>query len=419
MKKEVAWVDKSQVEGLIKLLKEYLKKENGRVVYVGIAYELFMNALLNNISIKIDYHKSEAFSLFRLAVQACFLKDNLNNPSNLLSSFAKNIKNNYRKQSEYYRVVTQMSLVNDFNTNFTNFRLLGFSVCIYKKLPITLSRSRQQEFEKEGVAGDSDEVTFIVVSGKANSPEDCMQKSMKIINAVRGLWRIRTKESLNVLAMEDKYKNIAETKYYLGEFHTIHNKNGSIIKNGLWWDNSYYSREPTKHRNVKLLQQGFYRDKNKLIKLPYLEEMLRFLDLYSQALDVLDKENKFLKLWQLIEIVLDTDDSDKLISMLSFNFQSRTVEKVILKSLRIVRNRLVHGDYSPINIDLSCYYLNKYINNLFKFALQNNFQANSFKEIRTILMTTNEKESIEEKLILLEEEKTRLRKIKKYISDVE
>lgn len=419
MKKEVAWVDKNQVDGLIRLLKQSLKKENERVIFVGFAYELFINLLLNNISIKTECHKNEIFQLFISAIKECYLKDELKNQNNLLSCFVRYVKNNYKKEGDYYRVVTQVSLANDFNNDFAKFYLSGFSVCIYKELPKILLRSRQSALKHTDLDGDSDEVVYIVISGKANSPEDCRQKTMKVINAIRGLWRFRIKENLDIFKMLDKYDNIAETKYYTGQIQTIHNKSGAVIADGLRWDEFYYFRKPTLHRDVTSMQEIFNRDKNRLIKLPYSEEMLRYYGLYAQALDVLDKENKFIKLWQLSEIILDTDDSDKLITMLSFNYKNRSDEKIMLKSLRNVRNRLVHGDYSPVNIDLSCFHLHKYINNLFRFALFNPFKAHSFKEIRTILMSTTEEACIDEKLSVLTQEKLRLRKVKKYISDVE
>jgi len=105
---------------------------------------------------------------------------------------------------------------------------------------------------------------------------------------------------------------------------------------------------------------------------------------YAQALDIRDLENSYLRLWDLLEYLTNTNENEShkdTVKRTSFFFQEREYAQQVLNHLRDHRNRSVHTGGSNQNIETLLYQLKIFVEVVFEFQIANRFNFSSRKEL--------------------------------------
>src|SRR5258708_6875371 len=106
-----------------------------------------------------------------------------------------------------------------------------------------------------------------------------------------------------------------------------------------------------------------------LRKHPYAADMQQAFVRYARALDSVDFDSSFLKLWSLLETLTNTigDNYDVTIRRVLFLVTDRDLSGLILEHLRNYRNATVHHDRSRLAAERYIYQLKRFVEVLLHF----------------------------------------------------
>jgi len=193
----------------------------------------------------------------------------------------------------------------------------------------------------------------------------------------------------------------------LGPIHTLHYPNGNLAADSRWWfEPSYLGQIEVKDisRETKSLKKFFMKVQSLLSRIPYNELLKSAFIRYSRALDERNWYYAYLKLWSLLELLTDTinDRYDVTIRRGSYIFDDREYYREVLNHLREYRNRSVHIDAENSEIELFMYQLKRIIESLIEFHLGFSGKFKSIAEVSSFLRLPNDKNSLEDKVRLLD-----------------
>jgi hypothetical protein len=242
--------------------------------------------------------------------------------------------------------------------------------------------------------------TNVIVDLKSKSPVEAAQKALKILDIQRAIWCLWGNSVGEIWGKEWEPIN----KIRLGNIHTLHEDNGKILKNIVWYEPNFKKAQLYKPSNSKVcikyckqsLEQLNISQYNNKIK----EALLRFV----RALDERDPNVALIRLWSGIETLAAPHENnyDLVTRRCAFLFKEYDYHKQILEHLREYRNCNIHAGNEHTGAKSNCYQLQTYFRELVIFHLRHAGYFSSLEEANSFLDLPNDVNILEKKKKLLE-----------------
>ena len=159
----------------------------------------------------------------------------------------------------------------------------------------------------------------------------------------------------------------------LGPIHTVHETSGRLATEAFWHEpvhqcSSHLAKLDRKWESLRDIIKGI---RTRLRRIPYADELRPAFLRYARALDPLDYEVAFTKLWGVLEYLTHTVGGrySETISRSVFLFQNREFNRIVLEHLRDARNRVVHHDEKSEQEEVLLFQLKRYVEAVFFFHL--------------------------------------------------
>jgi len=402
----IKWLDNKRPENLIKAIKGKL-----RVTETGVAqasyFDVLLDALFGNIVHKYDLNEKLIFEKFEAVVKVCFKKNKLTTPDDILTLLdeyccqCKRIKHKYT-------LLTSISIHKDskFNRLCINDCVLSF----YSKPPKKYKNKLDAELKKRNIALDEREnYLYVTISVEASDKKSAVDIAFNALDILRSIWQFQFNKSVNILAQDDEIKYWSNSLVITGKYHSLHEStNGGIIEGGLYETNNLGSMDCHKINNLEIFNKNSQLYLKYYKKCSYQDYLKDALTSYISATDTIEFDSRFMKLWSTLEILTKSDNSKEIIKRAIFLYETN-IEKSILENLRRARNKHAHAGLLPKNIELKCYQLSCYIEDLLKFMLFNPFKEKSVTKIVDFLSSPKD-------VVTIDEQIRRLKLAKKFVS---
>jgi len=195
---------------------------------------------------------------------------------------------------------------------------------------------------------------------------------------------------MNIISRESMNKRDPVNKIILGPIQTLHLPSSALATENWWYDPQY--SKPIQPLNImkdlrpinKFMAELKKYTKNNKLK-HFAEEALCE---YSEALDYIDWDKSFIKLWSILEYLTDTKHNDRYsetINRASFLFTDREYAKLVLIHLKDYRNQSIHARRSRNDGEALIYQLKKYVERLIFFYIVNKYKLKDRNEVAQFL----------------------------------
>lgn len=118
-------------------------------------------------------------------------------------------------------------------------------------------------------------------------------------------------------------------------------------------------------------------------KVKFKDEIREIFIRYVRALDSMDFESSYLKLWSLLEFLTNTQrmNYDKTITRTLFFYKDDTHNKEILEHLRLLRNKMIHIGESRSEMDPVIFQLKRFVEGIIIFLVNSKDYFNDMEEV--------------------------------------
>ena len=126
---------------------------------------------------------------------------------------------------------------------------------------------------------------------------------------------------------------------------------------------------------------------------------------YARALDGIDFDSTFLKLWALLELLTVTTSAryDQTINRALFVFQEQELNRVLLEHLRDYRNATVHDAMSTDLVHDFNWQLKQYVDALIRFHIMFSGRFETWTEAGAFLDLPRDPETLKKRLAAIRE----------------
>lgn len=369
-------------------------------------FDILIDVLADKIEHSYDFDQNVFYDLFKKAVIAQFKKDQLNNDKNLLPSFKKLCDKHSISENKYI-LLTSINLSPRYKLSS---RIInGQKVSFYSWVPRKYFKERLRLFEKyreEYELTERGDYQYCTVSVTAPDPVTAFSKALESLDIIRSLMQVGFERNRNMLAFNKEGEYPTKSIIALGKFHSLHLHSGKAAIDSIWYENTHNEREPTTIRNFSITQRHLQRQISRLKKTEFKEHVSEALVAYIEALDKEDASVRFLKLWSVLEQLVNSDDTKTIIQRVSFFYANTEETKSVLESLRRARNIHVHKGSMPRNIEIKNFLLCEYIELLIKFFLQNPFRYTDLNSVIDLISTSTDVDKIDKQIKKLKDVRT-------------
>lgn len=239
-----------------------------------------------------------------------------------------------------------------------------------------------------------------IVSLKAKSPTVAVNKALRAIDLQRSLWCLMGNSAMQITFGTPSLKPINVVR--LGGHHTLHVANGDPAREGIWFEPGFVEAAPFAFSKPSIVRKNSRVSLRRLSQCTYGDTLVSALVRYVRALDEVDANTAFLRLWSAIESLTTPDiaDYDRLVRRCSFLFQEAPFHRQMLEHLREHRNDSVHAGENSDNARTLCFQLQLYFRTLIWFHLRNATFFNSLDEANRFLDTPPNKQAIQRQMTL-------------------
>ncbi|MEP7703453.1 hypothetical protein [Paraglaciecola sp. 25GB23A] len=342
-------------------------------------------------------------------------KDGNVNLSNLQKHISIEEQSYIIKPIEKFHLVTSISIGQD--VKFPVINIDGVRISISPLLPKKYTSARKKiiktitgsEFDVGGLNNQ-----FVVVTTFGKTINEAVDSALDKLDLIRAIWNFFFNLNQTWRISFDQHKSVNKTK--LGQYHSIHNSNGSLASE-TWWYEPSFSQSNSGHiseNTYEIALKSFLSTLVKFKKLKYKSELEKYLINYVRALDSDDLHSSFLKLWVVLEQITGTTFKDKKIGRAARIYSNFGFSLEIINYLRNFRDKAVHHNSSSQDIETILYHLKSIVEDHLSRLLGNkyNFESvNDFREFWDLPMSLDQIEKNQK------EHKTkikRLEQIKKF-----
>lgn len=207
----------------------------------------------------------------------------------------------------------------------------------------------------------------------ARTAYEAAEKALNDIDLVRASWNLSLNRGKAWRHSSGRPSPINDIR--LAPFHTVHEPTGALATETYWYDPGYAKPAGLYSDKSRFmgLQEFAKNLRERLVQLPYRQEIETALVKYVRALDSADLNDAFLRLWSLLEYLTDSghDPYKVAIRRSSFMFQDRERAQLVLTHLAQHRNRFVHAGSDSNEIESLVFLLKRHVDSLLLFHLGN------------------------------------------------
>lgn len=346
---------------------------SGELSFSGFPFGEFTAVLRTAIKFNPEIPRSAGDRLLREAVFAAGKHAKITKEG-LLAAIGKAEQSYLRQPLNSYALVSSLS-IRASRMKVQRRRTEGCSMVFSRQPPGQFDReSIAEDAEIRGHRVDSRDYTYVTARVKSRSPSEAFDKAIGAIDFMRGLWNF----SLNRLTLSRRaWPTRPINSIRLGQVHTLHHLKGKLVGEGYWHESDFHeSAWDGKNHWTHLLRDE--RGIRRLVSTAsYGSELMSAFRRYARALDGLDFETRYLRLWSLLEFLTDADGSnERAIRRCLFLYEDRDVERQVLEHLREQRNLSVHGAGGASDFEPLLFQLKRYVEGLLQF---HSASANRFK----------------------------------------
>ncbi|WP_254512801.1 hypothetical protein [Anatilimnocola floriformis] len=223
----------------------------------------------------------------------------------------------------------------------------------------------------------------VTVATKGRSKTEAIDTSLTALHVLRGVWTLfATHGSWRIPLMSSPSTQKPVGVIHSGQFHTLHNADGSSATHMYWFEVATGENTKIFHPkdDWKALEKKRRWALKKLATHPFKTEMESLLVRYVSALDHVDYDVAFLKLWSLLETITGTDQYDQTIKRATWFFGHRRYYRQVLESLRVRRNQYVHAAQQGEGGEYVLYMIKEFIDPHLYRLLRNSFNVSSLHD---------------------------------------
>ena len=161
----------------------------------------------------------------------------------------------------------------------------------------------------------------------------------------------------------------------LGPTHTIHKKDGNLATETFWCEFDYIERDAYDAGNTNFGKAIEFSRKiiKRCKKSKYEAKIKEGISRYCNALDSLDAQVSFQKLWSVAEFLTDSSmqNNEIAIKRIASLYKEKDYTAAVLNHIRVTRNRCIHAGFNPENMYSIMNRLRAIIEDLIIFIIRN------------------------------------------------
>lgn len=393
---KLKWENDSCPQSLLKDIKDQLSinKQGNLTQKIGIEFSI--DGLFGRVihSYSLDYEV--LFSVFCESVRKAYKLDRLKNPDFILDEFKKLCEDRLKIKNEYV-LVTSMNIKNQVPKKR---KIGGCGVNFTRNLP--------NKYRKDRVAlaaiyshlklEEQEGYIHVVVSVTSSDVKTAFKTAVGALDVFRAILQIGFRKPIDFLANKKREKYPSDSIVTLGQFHTLHLKNGKKACETVWYEDSFRGRNPISIKDIDKTEASVAYYLRKINKSFFQEHISNSLKNYINALDALDLEHRYMKLCSTMEQLVKSDNSSIIIKRVSFFCEDRSSNKQLLESLRKARNVSTHAGALPYNVEMKNYRVCMYLDDMLRFFILNPFGYNKLSKLLEFISLSTEATTIEEQI---------------------
>jgi hypothetical protein len=302
----------------------------------------------------------------------------------------------------------------------THLNVDGSTITFSRHLPKHFNRSNiLDDLDRVAAMEDLDRMASVRIRVKARTHNAAMDRALNSLDFIRSLWNYgihwRTRMRHQGGLQEPKPIN----HVVAGPVHTLHLPNGSLATERFWYEPQYLQQK--KLYSLKSRWSDAHKSERearaRLKKLVYAQDVKELFVRYVRALDNVDHEVAFNKLWAVFETLADSIGKyEEVIKRCLFvvKVEERDFLRLILEHLRDVRNGSVHYAKTRDPMMTYIYQLKWFVEQLFSFHLSHGTMFKSIEKAGKFLALPTIVEDIEGQIAYHEEQLANYRKALRY-----
>lgn len=370
-------------------------------------FDEIISGLLSYIVFKDDFPECEKAGLVQKAI--CTLGEKSAIEANSLLAEISKAENAFlRKARIDYRLVTSLSITCPKKTR--SITVQGKQVKFYSTYPKRYSRENLSQTARHSLLADEPaNYTWVVVSVKARSIAEAANKGLETLDLLRGIWNVKINTSKYCrFTMGGRPTPVNDI--HLGPLHSVHDSNGAIVDEHLWWYQPDYVK-PLKLYDINMKWSELEKVRRKLLwclqHSPFAEIIKDGLVRYTAAMDDTNLQDAFLRLWALLESLTATQNASygDTVRRASFFYEERDHAKQILNHLRERRNRAVHQGTHIEDSETIVFEMKRFCERIIWFMMFNSLNLKSIEEYRQFLDSPIDEDVIDRKIRILKSAK--------------
>lgn len=305
-------------------------------------------------------------------------------PSDLLKEADGGAAAFFRKPSTTYVMVSSLSI-----KSFPAQRI-RLGNCIISPLKERGTRYPIPSFATIALPNLSDQSSLVRVSTSGRSIYEAATSALDSLNLLRSIWSLFfTYRSWKLTFGGNSRRPLGII--HTGMVHTLHFPDGRPLDEKVYWaePDTFSDRpifEPEEWAPVEQNRRWALRC---LSHVQYSADLKDLLLRYVFALDQKDPHIAFLNMWSILEKITDTVgvSYDQTINraLWVYRADSRSMEKDVLESLRLYRNRYVHSGVGDPQPDQIAYQIKSFVDPHLIRLLRNPFRASTLAEYASSL----------------------------------
>lgn len=359
--------------------------EDGKLTYKGFKSSEILRLLqyFTKFPSKAEYLDKRSITVGAFK-KACINNDF--NESSFFNYIDEEIASELKGREIIFHILTTVSL-NVSNMLKKDFEIDGCKIIFkrnsFSKIFIGRNEVLKDLEKRVGNYSDVSGYSIVEVEVKSRSVNEAFNRALDALNLLRALMSF-TLNSQGIIA-GDFFHPI--NKVRLGQFHTIHDKNGKCLEYPVYYEPEFKKANVSSIKDPEKLDEFISTMLSRIQTCQFSKKIQRAMVRFVSALDVCDKNVSVIKLWSILEEVLTEDEAncDNLPHRLGALFSDYELTRHIVMHIRVYRNEHVHqgnGDDESVH---RAYHLQNLFIQLIHFLIHPENDFVSLKEAYKML----------------------------------
>jgi hypothetical protein len=309
--------------------------------------------------------------------------------SSLMSHLTQAEDNYLRSPLQDYVLATSLTI--NYFPQLTRLKVDDTIITFSRRLPTHFKRQAiQDSLDHVTVIERPDRLTSVRIRVKARTDAAAVNQALDHLDFFRGIWNYGINWRTRMRYLGGLHEPEPINHILLGPVHTLHSPDGSLLTESFWYQSQYLQYGEVYDLGAHWTDTRKWHRivHQKLKRISYKKDLRNMLIHYTRALDNIDHEVAFNKLWAVLEHLTNSPGKyEDLIKRTLFltNNNERDYVRLILEHLREVRNGSVHDDKVRDTMMTYLYQLKWFIERLLNFHLYHGPTFHSIADAGTFL----------------------------------